>query len=401
MFTVTFNFQSAPENKDVGIAGEINVPKQIQENDEMHKFALEILDSNNELFLKLLKDPNSLLVKRIRNAKNLQQAKKETVKLLYENKLAECGNNAIPRKSQNPTHSNHKSLLERIKSQYGCPSADVEIPSTSNSIVVLKPRLTKHERDILRKHINLELSNRAAVSQKLNLPTVSNFNQRDIEAKMHLSKMLRNAKNIGQFSDKQGPRTLKSILSSPLTSPEHECSAAFSQEKDTDASACSNNEFAWDDDSLPLQNFEVATSASFMKLTDESQNVESREETIEPVDSSDSLSCKGKLALIHLLKCNLKLLVYSSPVKVMSHCGAYVNNMAMNDTIISEDLDISKLGCAEQSIGTTKECRENRFSECSIQVWFSVVDCITTSKVIPKAGVSNDALNFLLVLLTF
>ncbi|KAK1385080.1 hypothetical protein POM88_022815 [Heracleum sosnowskyi] len=230
----------------------------------MHKFALEILDSNNELFLKLLKDPNSLLLKRICNAKNLQLAKKETVKLLYENKLAECGNNAIPRKSQNPAHFTHKSLLERIKSQYGCPSVDVEIPSTSNSIVVLKPRLTKHERDMLRKHINLELSNRATVSQKLNLPTVSNFNQRDIEAKMHLSKMLRNAENVGHFSDKQGPRTLKSILSSPLSSLEHECSAAFSQEKDTDASvsprqmiysACSNNEFAWDHDSSPLQDF--------------------------------------------------------------------------------------------------------------------------------------------------
>lgn len=337
----------APENKGVGIAGEINVPKLIQENDEMHKFALEILDSNNELFLKLLKDPNSLLVKRVRNAKNLQQAKKETVKLLYENKLAECGNNAIPRKSRNPTHSTHKSLLERIKSQYGCPSADDEIPSTSNSIVVLKPRLTKHERDVLRNHINLELSNRAAVSQKLNLPTVSSFNQRDIEAKMHLSKMLRNAENVEHFSDIQGLRTLKSILSSPLSSPEHECSAAFSQEKDTDASACprkmiysacSNNEFSLDEHSSPLQYFEVATSASFMKLTDESHNVKSREETIEPVYSSDGLSCE-----------------------------AYVNNMELNDMIISEDLDISELACAEQSTGTTKVSRENRFSECSIQ----------------------------------
>lgn len=371
MIAVTFDFQSAPENNGVGIDEEINVPKLIQENDEMHKFALEILDSNNELFLKLLKDPDSLLVKRTRNAKNLQQAKKETVKLLYGNKLAECGNNAIPRKSQKPTHSTHKSLLERIKLQYGCPSTDVEIPSTSNSIVVLKPRQTKHESNSLRKHRCLESSNRATGGQKLKLPTVSNFNQRDNEAKIHLSKMLRNVEKVEDFSAKGGPRTLKSILSSPLSSPEHEYSAAFSHEKDMDASvwpqqmifsACSNNEFVWEDDSSSLQNSEVATSASFMKLTDELEIVESRDDITEPVYS------RGKLAEIHLLKCNLKLLVYCPPLKVMSRCAAYVNNMEINDKIISEDLDISKLIACEQSSGTTKVCCENRFSECSVQV---------------------------------
>lgn len=304
------------------------MPKVIQENDEMHKFALEILDTNSELFLKLLKDPNSLLIKRIRNAKNLQQAKKETVKLLYENKLAECGNNAIPRMSQTPTHSTHKSLLERIKSQYGCQPVDVDIPCTSNSIVVLKPRLSKQERDIIRKYRNLELSNRATASQKLNLPKVSYFNQRDIEAKMHLFKMFRNAKDAEHFSDKQGPRTLKSILSSPLSSPEHEHSAPFSQEKDVDASVClqrmidsdcSNNDFAWKDNSSPLQNLEVIASASLEKLIDESQNLEPRAGIVEHVYSSDDLSCEGKLALIHFLKCNMKLLVFCPPLKVIPH----------------------------------------------------------------------------------
>ncbi|XP_074362169.1 uncharacterized protein LOC141702364 isoform X1 [Apium graveolens] len=338
--------KNAPEDKGVGMDDETYLPKVIQENDEMHKFALEILDTNSELFLKLLKDPNSLLIKRIRNAKNLQQAKKETVKLLYENKLADCGNNAIPRKRQTPTHSTHKSLLERIKSQYGCQPVDVEIPSTSNSIVVLKPRLTKEERDILRKYRNLELSNRATASKKLNLPNVSYVNKRDFEAKMRLSKMLRNAEAAEHCSDRQGPRTLKSILSSPLSSPEYEYSAPISQEKDADASvclqsmidsACSNNEYAWEGNSSPLQNLEAAISASLMKLADESQNLEPRDEIIEPAYSSDGLSCKASV------------------------------NMEMSDTIKSEDLDISELSCAEQGTGTTKVCCEHRFSECSIQ----------------------------------
>lgn len=325
MVTVAFDFQSAPKNKGEGIDDEINVPKLIQESDDMHKFALEILDSNNELFLKVLKDPNSLLVKRIRNARNLQQAKKETVKLLYENKLVECGNNAISIKSQKPTHHTNKSLLERIKLQYGCPSTDAEVPSTSNSIVLLKPRQTKHERDIFRKHRNLESSNRATGGKKLHLPTVSSFNQRDIEAKKHLSEMLRNAENVEHYTDKQGPRTLKSILSSPLSSPVHEYSTASNQEKGMDASvcpqriqfsSCSNYEFARDDNSSPLQNSEVAASSTLMKLTGDSPIVRFTKEITEPVYSSDGLSYEGKLAGIHLLKFLLKLLGYRLRLKL-------------------------------------------------------------------------------------
>lgn len=43
----------------------------------------------------------------------------------------------------------------------------------------------------------------------------------------------------------------------------------------------------------------------------------------------------------------------------MSHCAAYANDMEMNDTIISEGLDISEAACAEQS---------STFFECPIQV---------------------------------
>ena len=75
-------------------------------------------------------------------------------------------------------------LLERIKLQYGCQPVDVEIPTTSNSIVVLKIRLTKQERNMLQKHRNLGLSNKATVIKKLNLPTDNNFNQTDIKQRI-------------------------------------------------------------------------------------------------------------------------------------------------------------------------------------------------------------------------
>lgn len=236
------------ENNVVAVdIAEKNVTKLIEKDGEMHKSrqlmdALQILDSNSELFRKLLQDPNSLFMKQIRNARDLQ-LEKEPTKCLHENKLPECGIGAIPRKCQKPVHAMDKSFLERIKSQYGCPSTDIEMPCASDSIVVLKPIQKEQGRDNLGKYRRLESSSipdratiSASVCQKMNFSTVSYSNQRDLEAKRHLSKRLRTVEMGENLSVKQAPQTLRSILSSPLSSPEHDLSATFSPKGDRDAS---------------------------------------------------------------------------------------------------------------------------------------------------------------------
>lgn len=286
--------------------------KLIEKDGEMHKSrqlldALEILDSNSELFRKLLQDPNSLLVKQIRDARDLQ-LEKEPTKSLLESKLPECGIGAIPRKCQKPVHSMDKSFLKRIKSQYGCPSTDIEMPCTSDSIVVLKPIQKEHGRDNLEKYRSLESSNisdRATISesvcQKMNLSTVSYSNQRDLEAKRHLSKRLRTVEMGEILSVKQAPRTLRSILSSPLSSPEHDFSATFSPSRDRNASvspqtrfsASSNFQLASEQNSLLLQNEDVSTCIDYMKPDDQLQNFQSEAKILDTAYSTDGLSSEG------------------------------------------------------------------------------------------------------------
>lgn len=70
--------------------------------------ALEILNSNKELFLKLLEDPNSLLVKHIQDLRD-SQAGKEPVKSLSEDRRSESGlHSAEQQEGAEPTQKSQK-----------------------------------------------------------------------------------------------------------------------------------------------------------------------------------------------------------------------------------------------------------------------------------------------------
>ncbi|WMV43904.1 hypothetical protein MTR67_037289 [Solanum verrucosum] len=87
---------------------------------EQFSNALEMLNSNGDLFLKLLQDPNSLLAKQIRNMQNVQMAR-DSIKSFMSNKLPDCD---ISKSEQ----KHHQSASEESSSS-----------RPSNKIVVLKP----------------------------------------------------------------------------------------------------------------------------------------------------------------------------------------------------------------------------------------------------------------------
>lgn len=87
---------------------------------EQFSNALEMLNSNGDLFLKLLQDPNSLLAKQIRNMQNVQMAR-ESINAFMSNKLPDCD-------ISKGEHKHHQSASEESSSS-----------RPSNKIVVLKP----------------------------------------------------------------------------------------------------------------------------------------------------------------------------------------------------------------------------------------------------------------------
>ncbi|ERM95013.1 uncharacterized protein LOC18422996 [Amborella trichopoda] len=125
--------------------------------------ALEILNSNKELFLKLLQDPDSVLVKHIQALRNAQtkKSKRNSSKSLEESKLSELllSENVEPvelpneRKHQKP--SGHKSFRKREKAKSGDPLREKSEglhsmpngPQISTRIVLLKPSLATAHQD--------------------------------------------------------------------------------------------------------------------------------------------------------------------------------------------------------------------------------------------------------------
>ncbi|KAL6979575.1 hypothetical protein U1Q18_021236 [Sarracenia purpurea var. burkii] len=104
---------------------------------------LKILNSNKELFLKLLQDPNSFLAKHIQKLRDLQE-EKEVFKLVPESKFGEGG---IRTRHCDEATSNMKCqkqnmynfLRSKFRSPYAYISSRVENPQIPSEIVGLKP----------------------------------------------------------------------------------------------------------------------------------------------------------------------------------------------------------------------------------------------------------------------
>ncbi|KAJ9706477.1 hypothetical protein PVL29_001800 [Vitis rotundifolia] len=109
--------------------------------------ALEVLNSNKELFLKLLEDPNSLLVKHIQDLRD-SQAGKEPAKSLPEDRRSECGlSNAKQQEGAEHTQKSqkkngHSLFWKKIKwDRYSSKGSSNHQPS--HTIEVSKPCLTR------------------------------------------------------------------------------------------------------------------------------------------------------------------------------------------------------------------------------------------------------------------
>lgn len=87
--------------------------------------ALEILNSNKDLFIKLLQDPNSLLVQHIQDLRDSQVVKQETKASMEEDGL------------------------ESVAKKPECSSEGSVDPQTSDTIVVLKPDLTSVQHSVV------------------------------------------------------------------------------------------------------------------------------------------------------------------------------------------------------------------------------------------------------------
>ena len=109
------------------------------ENSQEFTDALQTLNSNKELFLKLLQDPNSLLMKHIQKLLDTQVEKDENSESLPGSKLQDQELlNSKPSKELT-NHKQHKFFRRRSKSQDSILLNGDENYQASSKIVILKP----------------------------------------------------------------------------------------------------------------------------------------------------------------------------------------------------------------------------------------------------------------------
>lgn len=273
-------------------------------DDELHKSrtlleAFDILNSNSDLFLKLLRDPNSLLMKHIQSQKDLQENTARTTPR-QENKHPESETSSAPNKYKRPEHTARKSLFEIMKDQHECPSKDDESMCTSNSVTLPKPSQKEHGRHKLGKHRELGSSSMAQIAattarltDNMQSTTVSCSNKRDLEAKRRLSRRLKNVEKRENLSGKESTRTLKRILSSP----KHDCvlSSCPKMETELHISSLSTGSFHLftDDNSLLPKNEDVSAKQNYIKPNEALKTLESDGKILETGFLTEDLSSDG------------------------------------------------------------------------------------------------------------
>ncbi|OMO88595.1 hypothetical protein COLO4_20185 [Corchorus olitorius] len=112
--------------------GEVQASKEVMD-------ALQILSLDEELFLKLLRDPNSLLVKYVQDMPDAQTKKEEESKALAGSNISEQDLVAL-RQSNEPVNRKQRNFFRRkLKSQERDLSDGDKDSQASNKIVILKP----------------------------------------------------------------------------------------------------------------------------------------------------------------------------------------------------------------------------------------------------------------------
>ncbi|KAJ6675355.1 ADHESIN-LIKE PROTEIN putative (DUF3741)-RELATED [Salix viminalis] len=118
--------------------------KHVTENGDLHpskelRDALQILTSDEELFLKLLQGPKSIMVKHVQNLWNAQVEKDGDSKLPAISNLMEQGLDDF-RHSDEAIHGKQRKFFKRkTKSLEKNPSKENKASQASNRIVILKP----------------------------------------------------------------------------------------------------------------------------------------------------------------------------------------------------------------------------------------------------------------------
>ncbi|BBN70298.1 Protein of unknown function D [Prunus dulcis] len=118
--------------------------KHLTEDQKIHHFrelmdALEVLSSDEELFLKLLRDPNSLLAKYVQNLQDAQIEKDEESQSFAESKLSEQKLGDLKQPEELVIRKHRYFFRRKIKPQERNPTKANENSEASKRIVILKP----------------------------------------------------------------------------------------------------------------------------------------------------------------------------------------------------------------------------------------------------------------------
>lgn len=238
-------------------------------------------------------------MKHMESQKDLQEKTARTTPH-QENKLLESGTSSALNKYQKPGHTVRKSLLEIMKDQHEFPSKDDEIICTSNSVSVPKPSRKEHRRHKLGKHRELGLSSIAQIDatterviDNVQSTTVSCSNRRDLEAKRHLSRRLKNVEKRENFSGKESPKTLQRILS--LTKHDSVVSSCPKMETELHMSSFSTStiQLFTEDNSLQPKNEAVSAKQKHMRPDEALKTLESMAKILETDFLTEDLSSVG------------------------------------------------------------------------------------------------------------
>uniref|UniRef100_A0A6M2ES09 DUF4378 domain-containing protein n=1 Tax=Populus davidiana TaxID=266767 RepID=A0A6M2ES09_9ROSI len=118
--------------------------KHVTEDGDLHpskelRDALQILTSDEELFLKLLQGPKSIMVKHVQNLWNAQVEKDGDSKLLAVSNLLEEGLHGFRHSGEAIHGKQRKFFRKKTKSLEKNPSKENKASQASNRIVILKP----------------------------------------------------------------------------------------------------------------------------------------------------------------------------------------------------------------------------------------------------------------------
>ncbi|KAM2197154.1 hypothetical protein EV1_000649 [Malus domestica] len=118
--------------------------KHLTEDQKVHHFkelmdALEVLSSDEELFLKLLQDPNSLLAKHVQKFQDAQIEKDEEYASFAESKLSEQKLGDVKQSEELVNRKQRYFFRRKVKPQERNPSKENEDSEASKRIVILKP----------------------------------------------------------------------------------------------------------------------------------------------------------------------------------------------------------------------------------------------------------------------